>query len=65
MSDYQKVIAIYEWLFENVDYDYDAFYVLDDDYNNKTSSFSGTAHQYSEGVFLKNRAVCAGIILGN
>lgn len=61
MSDYQKVIAIYEWLFENVDYDYDAFYVLDDDYNNKTSSFSGTAHQYSEGVFLKNRAVCAGI----
>lgn len=52
MTDYEKALAIFEYLVDRVSYDYDAFYSASSDSNN--------ACYYLEGVFEYNRAVCDG-----
>lgn len=51
MSDYEKALAIYEYLVEAVSYDYDAYYSDTDKEN---------VCYYLEGVFEYGRAVCDG-----
>ena len=51
MNDYEKVMAIYEYLVDAVSYDYDAF--------GKNADKTDTCY-YLEGVFEKGRAVCDG-----
>lgn len=54
MTDYEKLLAIYEYLICAVEYDYDA-------YNNmNTESASKDMCYYLEGVFERGRAVCDG-----
>jgi hypothetical protein len=50
MTDYEKTLAIFEYLVDRVEYDYDA--LQDDDPNNVC--------YFLEGVFEYNRAVCDG-----
>ena len=50
MTDYEKTLAIFEYLVDRVEYDYDA--LEDDDPNNVC--------YFLEGVFEYNRAVCDG-----
>ena len=55
MTEYEKVLAIYEYLIMAVSYDYDAYYnpnIGDDEKNNTC--------YYLEGVFEAGRAVCDG-----
>lgn len=52
MTDYEKALAIFEYLVDRVSYDYDAFY--------STSADSNNACYYLEGIFEYNRAVCDG-----
>ncbi len=55
MTDYEKALAIYEYLIETVSYDYDAYYnvkSVDEEKNNTC--------YYLEGVFEQGRAVCDG-----
>ena len=51
MTDYEKALAIYEYLVDAVAYDYDAYY---------TSSDKDNVCYYLEGVFERGRAVCDG-----
>ncbi len=51
MTDYEKVVAIYEYLVEAVSYDYDAYYL--------GAGKENTCY-YLEGVFERGRAVCDG-----
>lgn len=51
MSDYEKVLAIYEYLVEAVAYDYDAFF---------GNAPANDRCYYMEGVFDAGRAVCDG-----
>lgn len=55
MTDYEKTLAIYEYLIDAVSYDFDAYNALDtkDDSPNNVCYFL-------EGVFEWNRAVCDG-----
>ena len=54
MTDYEKTLAIFEYIVDSVDYDYDAYADIGsaDDANNVC--------YYLEGVFEYNRAVCDG-----
>lgn len=54
MTDYEKLLAIYEYLIYSVEYDYDAYDNMD------TESARADACYYLEGVFDKGRAVCDG-----
>ncbi len=53
MSDYEKVLAIYQWMAFNVAYDYDV-----DQYEQDWIYYTGF---YLEGVFIDHVAVCDGI----
>lgn len=54
MTDYDKALAIFEYLIDRVSYDYDAFRAPSSD------DFASNACYYLEGVFEYNRAVCDG-----
>jgi hypothetical protein len=54
MDDYAKALAIFDYLVDNVAYDYDAFY-RDSSENSHTD-----VCYYLEGVFERGRAVCDG-----
>ena len=54
MTDYEKTLAIFEYLVDRVDYDYDAFEAPFDEKANDNVCY------YLEGVFEYNRAVCDG-----
>jgi transglutaminase-like putative cysteine protease len=54
MTDYEKTLAIFEYLVDRVDYDYDAFDAPFTDGSNDNVCY------YLEGVFEYNRAVCDG-----
>lgn len=54
MTDYEKTLAIFEYLVDMVYYDYDAY----NDMNAENAA--GNACYYLEGVFEYNRAVCDG-----
>jgi hypothetical protein len=51
MTDYEKALAIYEYLIDAVAYDYDAYY---------SNSDKNNVCYYLEGVFESGRAVCDG-----
>lgn len=51
MSDYEKLVAIYEYLVQYVSYDYDAY---------ESSADKKNTCYYLEGVFESGRAVCDG-----
>ncbi len=53
MTDYEKLLSIYEYLTWAVEYDYDTYYGDDDGWHRNTSF-------YLEGVFEASRAVCDG-----
>lgn len=54
MNDYKKILAIYEWIAQNVSYDHKAA--------NSNNSLKNTFKAYYlEGVFIDKVAVCAGI----
>lgn len=53
MTDYEKTLAIFEYLVDRVDYDYDSYKAIDVYDGNNTC-------YYLEGVFEYNRAVCDG-----
>ncbi|MBQ2876737.1 MAG: hypothetical protein IJE25_06990 [Clostridia bacterium] len=55
MSDYEKALAIYEYLIEAVSYDYDAYYNAGTGDEEKRNTC-----YYLEGVFEVGRAVCDG-----
>lgn len=55
MSDFQKVVAIYDWLVYNVTYDYAALNQEESDNANDYYCY------YAEGVFFNRIAVCNGI----
>ena len=55
MTDYEKALAIYEYLIEAVAYDYDAYYSAKTGEEEKENTC-----YYLEGVFEKGRAVCDG-----
>ncbi len=55
MTDYEKTLAIFEYLVDRVSYDYDAY--------NAPSNVAGAANNvcyFLEGIFEYNRAVCDG-----
>lgn len=54
MTDYEKLISIYEYLVSAVEYDYDSFYSVDTSWHGKNACY------YLEGVFESGRAVCDG-----
>ena len=54
MTDYEKTLAIFEYLVDRVDYDYDAANAPFDKNSNNNICY------YLEGVFEYNRAVCDG-----
>lgn len=54
MTDYEKILAIFEYLVDRVDYDYDAFYAP------SGSDSKNNVCYCLEGVFEYNRAVCDG-----
>lgn len=54
MTDYEKTLAIFEYLVDRVDYDYDAFEAPFTEGSNDNVCY------YLEGVFEYNRAVCDG-----
>lgn len=54
MTEYQKVLAIYDWIITNVVYDTNLFTRPNDE---NTVKYDG---YYLEGVFLKHKAVCDG-----
>ncbi len=54
MTDYQKLLAIYDYLVDAVEYDYDAYYSSGDGWHGKDACY------YLEGVFESSRAVCDG-----
>lgn len=54
MTDYEKTLAIFEYIVDSVDYDYDAFNAID---NGDTAN---NVCYFLEGVFEYNRAVCDG-----
>lgn len=54
MTDYQKTLAIFEYLVDMVDYDYDAYEAID------TDDSTNNVCYFLEGVFEYNRAVCDG-----
>jgi hypothetical protein len=54
MTNYEKTLAIFEYLVDRVDYDYDAFDAPFTDGSNDNVCY------YLEGVFEYNRAVCDG-----
>ena len=53
MTDYEKTLAIFEYLVDVVEYDYDSFNAIDETDANNVCYFL-------EGVFEYNRAVCDG-----
>jgi len=55
MSEYEKALAIYEYLIEAIAYDYDAYYSAKPGEEEKRNTC-----YYLEGVFEKGRAVCDG-----
>lgn len=59
MNDITKLRAIYEWLIDNVNYDYEAYEKLS---NNIIDSSQAKKYYswYAEGVFEKGRVVCEG-----
>ena len=57
MTDYEKVVAIHDWLVMNVVYD-DALLRLASSNSSNLKKYNGF---YLEGVFLDNKAVCEGI----
>lgn len=54
MSDYEKLLSIYEYLIYAVEYDYDAYYADEDGWHGENGCY------YLEGVFESGRAVCDG-----
>ena len=54
MSDYEKLLSIYEYLVSNVEYDYDALDGIDAENPRSDMCY------YLEGVFERGRAVCDG-----
>lgn len=54
MTDYEKLLSIYEYLVGAVEYDYDSFYAINDTWHGKNACY------YLEGVFEAGRAVCDG-----
>ena len=54
MSDYEKALAIYEYIVSSVTYDYDAASDVENIANHENACY------YLEGVFLNGRAVCDG-----
>ena len=54
MTDYEKTLAIFEYLVSRVDYDYDAYEAIDG------GDTANNACYFLEGVFEYNRAVCDG-----
>lgn len=57
MSDYEKVLAFYDWLVLNVEYDYDVSQLIGE---TGDDAYSYEAF-HLEGVFLRKKAVCDGI----
>jgi transglutaminase-like putative cysteine protease len=55
MTEYEKVLAIYEWLINNVTYDYEVLDLL------ATEDWGNYNAFYLEGVFTDKQAVCDGI----
>lgn len=59
MTEKQKILAIYDWLILNVNYDRDVLNIIAAD------DFAGKAYDYEafhlEGVFISSKAVCDGI----
>ena len=55
MSDYEKALAIYDYLLEAVNYDYAAYYNVNQNGDEKDNTC-----YYLEGVFEEGRAVCDG-----
>ena len=54
MTDYEKALAIFEYLVDKVSYDYDAYNAIGTDGSSNNSCY------FLEGVFEYNRAVCDG-----
>ena len=54
MTDYEKTLAIFEYIVDSVDYDYDAYADI-----GSTDAANNVCY-YLEGVFEYNRAVCDG-----
>lgn len=54
MTDYEKTLAIFEYIVDSVDYDYDAFNAI------AGGDTANNACYFLEGVFQYNRAVCDG-----
>lgn len=55
MTEYEKVLSIYDYLVDVVSYDYDAYYTSSSDSTEKNNTC-----YYLEGVFEQGRAVCDG-----
>lgn len=61
MSDFEKVLSIFDWICINTVYDYSEYTVYDDDGNYKGGSYPPECPcYYLEGVFKKGTAVCDG-----
>lgn len=61
MSDFEKVLSIFDWICINTVYDYSEYTVYDDDGNYKGGSYPPECPcYYLEGVFIKGTAVCDG-----
>ncbi len=54
MTDYEKTLAIFEYIVDSVDYDYDAYAAID------SGDTANNVCYFLEGVFEYNRAVCDG-----